>query len=90
MPDEDVSKLVSWGQALVQAASGAGFPMQAIPDSSDLNGFVAWARGVTSAAAGMMSLPSLSQGADFAEALAWAKALDGQARGMLAGLPDLP
>ena len=90
MADEDVSKLVVWGKALVAAASGAGFPMQSLADSSDLKDFVAWARGVTSAAAGMISLPSLPESADFAAALAWARALDGQARAMLAGLPELP
>ena len=88
--DDNIGALFEWARGLVQAAAGAGFPMQAVPGSSELKDFVDWAKAVGAGMAGMASLPALADDSDFAAALAWAKSLDGTARGMGADLPPLP
>jgi hypothetical protein len=90
MANEDVSALFEWGRGLVQTAGAAGFPMQAVPASTDLKDFVGWAKAVSSGMGGMVPLPALGDDGDYASALAWAKAFDGTARGMGASLPPLP
>jgi hypothetical protein len=87
---EDVNALFEWGRGLVQAAAGAGFPMQAVPASAGLKEFVDWAKAVTAGLGGMVPVPALGDDADYAAALAWARAFDGTARGMGASLPPLP
>jgi hypothetical protein len=90
MADEKLDGLFMWARGLVQTAASAGFPMQAAPDAGEMKDFVGWAQAVTAGMGGMVPLPSLANDADFAAALAWAKALDGTARGMGADLPPLP
>ena len=90
MADENTAMLFAWGNAVVNAASGAGFPMPALGNSGELKDFVGWGRQVNAAAGGMITLPALAEDADYGAALGWAKSLDGQARAMLPGLPELP
>ncbi len=90
MTSENLSALFEWGQAVVIAASSAGFAMQDVPPSNDLKDFVAWARAVAPAISGFLPLPPLAVDSDYATALGWAKSLDGAARGMGAELPQLP
>ncbi len=90
MAGEDIGALFQWGRSLVQTAASAGFPMQAVPDSTALTDFVAWAKAVGAGMGGFVTLPALADDADFAAALGWAKAFDGTARGMGADLPPLP
>jgi hypothetical protein len=88
--DENVSALFAWGQGLVQTAAGAGFPMASLPESGQLSDFATWAQSVNSGLGAMVSLPAIPADASYEQALAWAKALDGTARGMGAQLPPLP
>ncbi len=87
---DNVSGLFEWGKGLSNAASGAGFPMAAVPESTDLKDFVVWAKGITVAVGAMISLPTLADDADYAACLGWAKTLDTAARAMLPSLPALP
>jgi hypothetical protein len=90
MTSQDISALFEWARTLREMAGSAGFPMDAVPASGELADFVGWAKGVSAGMGAFVSLPALSDGASFAEALAWARALDGTARGMGAALPPLP
>ncbi len=90
MAGENVSILFDWARGLANMAGGAGMPLQAVPESSEVKDFVMWAKSVSSALGGMIPLPAVADDADYDAALAWAKTLDGVARGMGAGLPALP
>ncbi len=90
MADENVSILFDWARGLANMAGGAGMPLEAVPESSDVKDFVTWGKSVSSALGGMILLPALADDAGYDAALAWAKTLDGAARGMGAALPALP
>jgi hypothetical protein len=90
MADENVNILFDWARSLAIVAGGAGMPLPAVPESSEVKNFVPWAKSVSAAVGGMLPLPSLADDADYSAVLSWAKALDGAARGMGADLPSLP
>ena len=90
MTTEQIGALFTWGKSIVDGAKSQGFPMQELSASGQLKDFVVWAKGVGAGMGGFISLPALTDDADFAAALGWAKACDSAVRQFGASPPALP
>ena len=90
MTTEQIGALFTWGKSIVDGAKSQGFPMQELSASGQLKDFVAWAKAVGAGMGGFISLPALTDDADFAAALGWAKACDSAVRQFGASPPALP
>ena len=90
MTTEQIGALFTWGKSIVDGAKSQGFPMQELSASGQLKDFVVWAKAVGAGMGGFISLPALTDDADFAAALGWAKACDSAVRQFGASPPALP